>query len=186
MKATFCGVNWGQIPPIFFSLNSEFHLILFKVWRTEWRIYRPISCPLPSEPFNYFLVLAWILFICFFYHTGEMCCHFLWLLGNVLAHFILCWLTLPSRGWRGTPPVPYLCLHHRHVRLVLSSLIRKRPSQIRSFHVKAAWETRKEDKEEVIQGVHVKFKGKCTKIKIVNERTAKRDSEIMAAVSLVI
>lgn len=32
----------------------------------------------------------------------------------------------------------------------------------------------KEDEEEVIQGVYIKFKGKCSKIKIVNERIVQR------------
>lgn len=106
-----------------------------------------------------------------------MCCHFVWLLGNGLPHFLLCWITPPfrlglkviERDWQGRPPAPYLCLRHCHLcHGYASSRLRSNPF---IFRLKGEG---KEDEEEAVQGVHIKFKGKCSKIKIVNEMIVQR------------
>lgn len=91
--------------------------------------------------------------------------------------FLLCWITQPlltgfkvfEREWQGRPPVPSLSTSPS-----LSSFIRKQSSEIQSFHTYSMWEMGEEDEGAVIQGVYINFKGKCSKIKIVNERIVQR------------
>lgn len=115
----------------------------------------------------------------------EMCCHFVWLLGNVLPYFRPCWITQPSRmgfkvfgkDWQGRTPVPYLyyvsvIITYWPLAFVIYMQVIESSDPFLGCVLLG-----KEDKEEVTQGVRVQFKGKWPKIKIVWENCAKRDSD---------